>query len=118
MRLKKSVVNGIAVTAIAAAPLFAAPAQHQHEPAAPKAATMPHGAQNDTQYIDMMMMHHGMGIEMARIAADNAQRADVKALANKIISVQEGEQKELDGYKAGLKPDATGAAGAGGHDQL
>lgn len=116
MRLKKSVVSGVAVTAMAAAPLFAAPAQHQHDAAAPQAATMSHGVQNDAHYIDMMVMHHGMGIEMARIATDKAQRADVKALADKIITVQQGEQKELDGYKAGLKPDATRAAGAGGHD--
>ena len=101
MRLKKSVVNGVAVTAIAAAPLFAAPAQHQHEPAAPKTATMPHGVQNDAQYIDMMMMHHGMGIEMARIAADKAQRADVKALANKIITVQQGSRKNWRATKPG-----------------
>lgn len=112
MRLKKSVVNAVAVTAIAATPLFAAPAQHQHEAAAPHAATMPAGVQNDAQYIDMMMMHHGMGIEMAQIAADKAQRADVKALANKIITVQQEEKKELEGYKPGAKSSATG----GGHD--
>lgn len=116
MRLRKVILNGFVVTAIAAGPALAAPAQHQHDPAAPHAPTMPRGVQNDAQYIDLMMMHHGMGIEMARIAADKAQRADVKALAAKIITVQEGEQKELDGYKTGLKPDAHGAAGAGGHD--
>ncbi len=78
---------------------------------------MPRGVQNDAQYIDMMMMHHGMGIEMARIAADKAQRADVKALANQIITVQQEESKELEGYKPGIKSTATGALETGGaHD--
>ena len=46
-------------------------------------------------FIDMTMMHHQQGIEMARLAEEKAQNARVKAFAAKTIAAQEKDLKQL-----------------------
>lgn len=53
----------------------------------------------DLMFIDMMVMHHQQGIEMARLAGEKGQDARVKALAAKIIADQEKDTAELRGHR-------------------
>ena len=46
-------------------------------------------------FIDMTMMHHRQGIEMARLAEEKGQNARVKAFATKTIAAQEKDLKQL-----------------------
>jgi uncharacterized protein (DUF305 family) len=46
-------------------------------------------------FIDMTMMHHRQGIEMARLAEEKSQNARVKAFATKTITAQENDLKQL-----------------------
>ena len=49
----------------------------------------------DLHYIDMTMMHHEQGVEMARLAEGKSQDARVKAFATKAIAEQEKDLKQL-----------------------
>lgn len=49
----------------------------------------------DLHYIDMMMMHHEMGLDMARMAEEKSQDARVKAFASKTAAEQEKDLKQL-----------------------
>ena len=53
----------------------------------------------DLHFIDMMIMHHGQGIEMSRLAEERGQHARVKALAAKVIADQEKDIAELRGHR-------------------
>lgn len=50
---------------------------------------------SDLHYIDMMLMHHRQGIEMANLAATRAQNARVKAFAQKTAADQQRDSDEL-----------------------
>lgn len=58
-----------------------------------------HGQSGDMtpglHFIDMTVMHHQQGIEMARLAEEKAQNARVKAFATKTIAAQEKDLKQL-----------------------
>jgi len=85
-----------------------AAAQDGHDAGA-KAST--HAMKGDAAYVGMMMMHHQMGIEMAGVAAEKGQRAEVKQLATKIATVQQAEKKQLEGYQSRLKSVPPGTGG-------
>lgn len=52
----------------------------------------------DLQFIDMMIMHHQEGIEMARLAETNALKASVKSFAAKTAAMQQKDIEELQGH--------------------
>ena len=59
------------------------------------------GAQHndaDVAFAQMMIPHHQQAIEMADMAADRAQSADVKALAHQIKAAQDPEIATLNGF--------------------
>ncbi len=56
----------------------------------------------DTDFAQMMITHHQGAIEMAKLAADNAEHDELKDLADEIISAQE---REIDV----MRPHASGA---------
>ena len=113
MVVKRRVGCVITVAALAAAPAWAA--QHRHADASKTAPAM--AVHSDADYVDMMLMHHDQGIEMAKIAAGKTQRAEVRAFANTVVSGQQEDKKELEGYKTGMKTGTSGTSGAaGGHD--
>ncbi len=60
-------------------------------------ATIPALAHSDVdlEYIDLMIMHHRDGIEMARLAETKAETAEVKELAARVIADQEKDIAEL-----------------------
>ena len=70
------------------------------------------GMQGDAGYVSMMLMHHEQGIEMARVAADKGQGAEVKELASKILNGQQDEKKELQQFQT----SSAQTTGTTGHD--
>jgi uncharacterized protein (DUF305 family) len=53
----------------------------------------------DLHFIDMMIMHHQEGIEMAELAQTKAQSARVKAFATKTAADQKKDIEELQGHR-------------------
>jgi len=53
----------------------------------------------DLHYIDMTIMHHEEGIEMAQLAQTKAVNAGVKAFATKTAADQQKDIEELQGYR-------------------
>src|ERR1044072_8853178 len=93
-----------------------------------EASTIPPGAATqqpeegpndaDIAFVRDMVVHHGQAVELADLAPDRAQRADVKGLADRIADVQRPEidvlnrwleQHDLDK----VDPGGHGAADAG-----
>ncbi len=56
----------------------------------------------DTDFAQMMITHHQGAIDMAKLAADNAEHDELKDLAEEIISAQEREIEAM-------RPHASGA---------
>jgi uncharacterized protein (DUF305 family) len=62
---------------------------------------------DDVTYIDMMIPHHQLAVDMAKIAQEKATRGELKGLANDIISAQEDEIKRMAGWRMELTGSAT-----------
>ena len=45
----------------------------------------------DQQFIDMMVPHHQGAVEMAKVAQQRAQRAEIKTMAEEVIRAQDAE---------------------------
>ncbi len=73
---------------------------------------------DDVTYIDMMIPHHKLAVEMAKIAQEKATHGELKGLANDIIRAQEDEIKRMGGWRVELTgsatPDPSKSAGTGG----
>lgn len=79
----------ITLAAALAIVLGAAPAASAH--GVGPAGVSVHEAPFDQQFIDMMAAHHMMATEMARMALERSNRAEVKAIARKMIAAQSQE---------------------------
>ena len=69
------------------------------------------GAAVDREYIDMMMMHHRQGIEMARLAETKGQLPELKEFAGRVIADQEKDIQELQAMRDRMfqgQPQADG----------
>jgi uncharacterized protein (DUF305 family) len=53
------------------------------------------GKAADRLYAQLMIAHHQGGIHMAQYAAEHAARADVRDLASRMVSGQQGDIVEL-----------------------
>ena len=53
----------------------------------------------DLHFIDMMIMHHQEGIEMAQLAQTKAVKANVKAFATKAAAEQQKDIEELQAHR-------------------
>ena len=53
----------------------------------------------DLHFIDMMIMHHQEGIEMAQLAETRAMKASVKTFAAKTAAMQQKDIEELQGHR-------------------
>jgi len=54
----------------------------------------------DQQFIDMMVPHHESAIAMAEIARERAERPELRALADEIVSAQGAEIVRLTEWRA------------------
>lgn len=57
------------------------------------------GEYSDERFIDMMVPHHMMAVDMANVAQKNAEHTEIQQLAGGIISAQEREIEELKSIK-------------------
>ncbi|MDX6379807.1 MAG: hypothetical protein QOI57_831 [Rubrobacteraceae bacterium] len=55
------------------------------------------GDYSDERFIDMMVPHHQMAIDMAKVAQQNAEHQEIKELADNVVSTQ---QQEIDQLKS------------------
>lgn len=81
----------------------AMPARHDTSTSMPAATS-------DGEFAATMAMHHTGAIEMARVEAQSGARADVRALATKIVDAQSAEKPKLEAIAretghAGMQPD-------------
>src|SRR5690349_779274 len=53
------------------------------------------GQYSDQRFIDMMVPHHMMAVQMAQVALQKGQHPEIKQLANSIISSQQREIQAL-----------------------
>lgn len=53
----------------------------------------------DQLFIDMMVPHHQGAVEMAKIAQERAEHAEIKTMANAIITGQEAEITQMKNWK-------------------
>lgn len=54
-----------------------------------------HGQYSDERFIDMMVPHHLMAIQMAQVAEQHGDHPEIKQLAHNIITTQQQEVSEL-----------------------
>ena len=67
------------------------------EHAMPQAAHAAHTS--DQMFIDMMVHHHQGAVDMAKIARDRAEHAEIKAMAESIITSQEAEIGQMKAWR-------------------
>lgn len=63
----------------------------------------------DVQFLDTMLKHHQEALDMSQMALGNAQSAEVKSLAQRIIDDQEKESNELKKMRKRVDADASEA---------
>jgi uncharacterized protein (DUF305 family) len=80
-----------------AAPKVTAPAPKPTT--APTLALTATAADQDRQFIDMMVPHHEGALEMAKIAQERAERPEIKAMAAEILRTQSAEIAELKSWR-------------------
>jgi uncharacterized protein (DUF305 family) len=95
------------------------PAPAVSTPATASAVAEPNDGFNaaDVMFLQMMVLHHGQGIDIARLAAERPVRAEVKTLAAAIETTQATEMATMAdwlrewGQPATADPDAHAAHG-------
>jgi uncharacterized protein (DUF305 family) len=75
----------------------------------------PGNAPYDQNFIDGMVPHHQAAVEMAKVAQAKAEHAELKALANAIISDQDSEIAQIKRWRKEWYGSDQIAAGMGGH---
>ncbi|MBS1806663.1 MAG: DUF305 domain-containing protein [Acidobacteria bacterium] len=76
----------------------------QHPPGHGEMKPKPQGAKTDNMpydlhYIDMMVHHHQMGIEMAKMAQHKASHAELKTFAAKMTEDQQKDVTQLQQWR-------------------
>lgn len=67
----------------------------------------------DARFIDSMVAHHQSAIAMANQALQEAAKPEIKTLAQNIITAQQSEITQLQGWRAAWYPDLAPTAGLG-----
>lgn len=60
------------------------------------AGAAPARNEQDDDFVDAMILHHQHGIEMARLAVEKAQHAELRGLATKMIAAQQEDIRDLE----------------------
>jgi len=83
-------------------------------PSASASASAASGGVNDADvmFAQMMVAHHGQGIEIARLAATRAEQPGVKTLAAAIETTQTAERQTMAGWLRAWGKPPTADAGA------
>ncbi len=70
----------------------------------------------DIQFIDMMVPHHQGAVAMAEVAQQRGERAEIKQMADAIITAQEGEIAQMKRWQQEWGYDDSGTS-AGQHSE-
>lgn len=62
---------------------------------------------SDVQFLDQMTMHHQMAVEMAQTAVTKAASADVRAMAQQMVTDQQAEIAQMQAWRQQWFPDAA-----------
>ena len=62
----------------------------------------------DASYVQMMLVHHQMGLDMTRLAEQKARREDVSALAKKTNEARQKDMEQLRRIQQALKAATAG----------
>jgi uncharacterized protein (DUF305 family) len=65
----------------------------------------------DATFIDGMIVHHEGAITMARQALEQAERQEIKQLAQAVVSAQDGEITQMRAWRAAWYPDLADTGG-------
>jgi uncharacterized protein (DUF305 family) len=65
----------------------------------------------DAAFIDSMIVHHEGAIIMANQALEQAERQEIRDLANAIVSAQEGEIGQMNDWRRAWYPDLAETMG-------
>ncbi|MFQ3684268.1 DUF305 domain-containing protein [Roseiflexus sp.] len=78
-------------------------------------AMMPgmHDAPYDALFIDSMIIHHEGAITMARQALEQAERPEIRQLAEAILAAQQKEIDDMRSWRAAWYPDLAQTGGMG-----
>ena len=107
--------------AVLAASLLLTAAACSSEPAATKPASAASGApaagynDPDVVFLQMMVAHHEQGLEMVRLAADRADRKEVRTLATAVEATQSEELKLMKSWLGTWSKPTTSEAAAHTH---
>ena len=78
-------------------------------------ATMPVAGEYDQMFIDMMVPHHQGAIDMATIAKQQAEHAELQQLATAIVTDQDGEIARMKVWRQAWYGSDQIPPGMGGH---
>lgn len=116
--MTRSVLGLASVFAIATVlGLRAQEPQGQHGAKSESASHAQH-ISGDSDYVEMLLMHHKHGIEMSQAVIDRGQSEEVKQLARNILEGQQRDSKELEQLRDKLESSASapkGTSGRSGH---
>jgi uncharacterized protein (DUF305 family) len=111
MKNKSKIFLSLACTALLAGPVVAQQSdsmqmhEHMGMQGSANAATAPY----DAQFIDTMIRHHQMAIDMMKLVDQRAAHADLKSMARKGMETQQQEIQQLQDWKAAWYPDKQDA---------
>lgn len=71
------------------------------------------GPSFDTEFLREMIAHHQLGVQMAQIAVQNAERDEVKQFASDLAVNQQREIQEMQRLREGTGVDHAGSGAAG-----
>jgi uncharacterized protein (DUF305 family) len=95
MRMMLILVLGTALSTVDMGCAGLTSASSRQSTTLPAPSATPSAQEIDRSFISAMVLHHTAAVEMARVELQRGQRADVKQLAQQIISAQESQIKEL-----------------------
>jgi len=110
--MTRSVLGLASVFAVAAVlGLRAQEPQGQHGAKSESASHAQH-ISGDSDYVEMLLMHHKHGIEMSQAVIDRGQSEEVKQLARNILEGQQRDSKELEQLRDKLESSASAPKGS------
>jgi uncharacterized protein (DUF305 family) len=118
--MMRKLVAGVVTSAVVVAVLSACggTASTGSPAPAPAPAAAPGGHDDaDTVFVQGMVPHHAQAVQMAKLAADRAGNADVKALATRIEQAQDPEIAQMRSLLAAWGMPGSGTGGMD-HDTM
>jgi uncharacterized protein (DUF305 family) len=70
-----------------------------------------HVADSDQMFFDAMIPHHKQATDMAKLASERAEHAELRAAAARMVADQQREIEQMQAWRAQWYPDAPDAGG-------